>query len=174
MRGKQSLKIDFDHPLLRVAGPVVVAALLVAGCAKPPVIEPPPPPVSVVVVVEATADVNPDVDGRASPVTVRVYQLADHASFAKAEFFPLWDQESVTLAATVIDQRELRLAPGARDEIGFELDPKVRSIGIATAYRDFRSATWKTSVAIPDQPAPGSTIRLMVSVQGRAVAARWQ
>jgi len=174
VRGKQSLKIVFDHPLSRVAGPVVVAALLVAGCAKAPVIEPPPPPVSVVVVVEATADVNPDVEGRASPVTVRVYRLADDASFAKAEFFPLWDQESATLAATAIGQHELRLAPGARDEVAFELDPKVRSIGIATAYRDFRSAAWKTSVAIPEQPAPGSTIRLLVSVQGRAVAARWQ
>jgi type VI secretion system protein VasD len=155
----------------------MLAAVLAAACAKPPVIAPPPPPpppVSVVVEVVAAGDVNPDLEGRASPLTVRIFQLADDAAFAKAELFPLWDREPETLAASAIGRQEVRLAPGTRAEIGFELDPKVRSIGVAAAYRDFRSASWKTSVAIPDQPTPGSTLRLAVSVDGRAVTARWQ
>lgn len=167
----------FRHRSLRVVGPLLAVAALVAACAKAPVIEPPPlppPPVSVVVEVIAGADVNPDPEGRASPVVVRIYRLADDAAFGKAELFPLWDQEAQTLAATAIGRHELRLAPGGRGEITFKLDPQVRSIGVAAAYRDFRSASWKTSVAIPENPAPGSTIRLVVGVGGSAVTARWQ
>jgi type VI secretion system protein VasD len=171
------LKSVFRHRLLRVAGPVLAAAALVSACAKAPVIEPPPPPpppVSVVVEAVAAADVNPDVEGRASPVILRIYQLADDAAFSRAEFFPLWNQEAQTLAATAVGQREMRLAPGGRGEFAFKLDPQVRSIGVVAAYRDFRNASWRTSVAIPDSPAPGSTIRLVVSVGASAVTARWQ
>jgi type VI secretion system protein VasD len=171
------LKSVVTHRLVRVAGPVLAVAVLVAACAKAPVIEPPPPPplpVSVRVEAAAAADVNPDPEGRASPVIVRIYQLADDAAFGKAELFPLWDQEAQTLAATTVGRHEMRLAPGGRGEFAFKLDPQVRSIGVAAAYRDFRNATWKTSVAIPENPAPGSTIRLEVSVAGSAVTARWQ
>jgi len=168
------LRNHFKHRLPCVGGLVLAASLLAAGCAKPPVIEPPPPPVSVLIEAVAAADVNPDVDGRASPIIVRIYQLADAAAFAKAELFPLWDQESATLAATVVGRNEMRLAPGARDEVRFKLDPKVGHVGIAAAYRDFRSVRWKASVAIPEQPEPGATIRLLVSVDRGAVAAQWQ
>jgi type VI secretion system protein VasD len=171
------LKSVFRHRLLRVAGPVLAAAALVAACAKAPVIEPPPPPpppVSVVVEAVAAADVNPDVEGRPSPVIVRIYQLADDAAFGKAEFFPLWNQEAQTLAAAAVGQHEMRLVPGGDGEYTFKLDPQVRSIGVAAAYRDFRNVTWKTSVAIPDQPVPGSTIRLVVGAGSGAVTARWQ
>jgi len=158
----------------RAASLAVAAGLLATACAKPPVIEPPPPPVSVAIEATAAADVNPDLDGRASPVTLRLYELADDAAFGKAEFFPLWDQEAATLAATLVARHEFVLAPGANAEVQFELDPKVRAIGAAAAYRDFRSATWKTRIAIPEQPVPGSTIRLVVDVGSRAVALRWQ
>lgn len=168
------MKNHSKHRSPCVGGLVLAASLLVTACAKPPVIAPPPPPVSVVVEAVAAADVNPDVEGRASPVIVRIYQLADAAVFDKAELLPLWDQESATLAATVVGRDELRLAPGARGDVRFKLDPKVGHVGVAAAYRDFRSVRWKASVAIPEQPEPGSTIRLLVSVDRGAVAAQWQ
>jgi type VI secretion system VasD/TssJ family lipoprotein len=74
----------------------------------------------------------------------------------------------------VVGRNEIRLAPGARGEVRFKLDPKVGHVGVAAAYRDFRSVRWKASVAIPEQPEPGSTIRLLVSVDRGAVAAQWQ
>jgi type VI secretion system protein VasD len=168
------LRNHFKHRLPCVGGLVIAASLLVAACSKPPVIEPPPPPVTVAVEALAAADVNLDVEGRASPVIVRIYQLAEDAAFAKAEFFPLWDQESATLAAAVVGRNEIRLAPGARGEVSFKLEPKVGHVGVAAAYRDFRNVSWKASVAIPEQPEPGSTIRLLVSVDRGAVAAQWQ
>lgn len=162
------------HRLPRALVAVLLAALSAAGCAKAPVVEPPPPPVNVVVEMGATPGVNPDAAGRASPLTVRVFQLTEDGAFSKAEFFALWEQEAATLAATVVGRHETVLAPGGTGEIRFQLDPKIRVVGVAAAYRDFRKARWRTSAAIPEQPAPGSTIRLQVTADSHAVTAQWQ
>lgn len=157
---------------------MVLAGLLVAagvtGCAKAPVVEPPPPPVTVVIEAAASASANPDAGGRASPVSVRTYQLTEDGAFTRAEFFALWEQEAATLAATLVARHEFALVPDGRGAVRFQLDPKVRFVGVAAAFRDFRNARWRAIVAVPEQPEPGSTIRLLVSVDGLAVTAAWQ
>jgi type VI secretion system protein VasD len=172
-KGEAALAYRKGNRVPRVLVSGLVAAGLLGACGGAPVVEP-PAPVTVVVEANASPSVNPDVDGRPSPVVVRVYSLADDAAFAKSEFFALWDREPETLAAALLGRRELVLVPGGRQELQFELDPKVRSIGAAAALRDFRGATWKAGVAIPEPVAPGSTIRLVVDVDSHAVAARWQ
>ncbi len=157
----------------RVLAPGLAAACLLSACGGAPVVEP-PAPVTVVVEARASPSVNPDVDGRPSPVVVRVYSLADDATFTKSEFFALWERELETLSAALLGRRELVLVPGGRQELQFKLDPQVHVIGTAAALREFRGATWKAGVAVPEQVAPGSTIRLMVSVDGHAVSAHWQ
>lgn len=168
------MRKSVGHCLPRELVAVLLVALSAAGCAEAPVVEPPPLPVSVVVETRATPGVNPDVAGRASPLTVRVFQLTEDGAFSKAEFFALWEQEAATLAATAAGRHEMVLAPGGTGEVRFQLDPKVRVVGVAAAYRDFRKARWRTSVAIPEQPAPGSTIRLEVTADSDAIKAQWQ
>jgi type VI secretion system protein VasD len=148
-------------------------AFLMAGCAKPPVIEP-PAPVTVAIDLTATPDVNPDPNGRASPIAVRVYQLADATEFGKADFFALWEQDAATLGAGALGRHEVPLVPGASGSVTFKLNAAMQSVGIVAAYRDFRKATWRVSVPVPAQPAPGSTISLAVRVTADAVTAQWQ
>jgi type VI secretion system protein VasD len=126
------------------------------------------------VTASATLDANPDAEGRASPVVVRIFELTDAAAFNGAELLPLWNQEAATLAASLVARHELRLVPGGDGEVGFELDPRVRSIAVAAAYRDFRSASWRAVAQVPERPMPGTTLRLVVDVEGRTIAARWQ
>jgi type VI secretion system protein VasD len=161
----------------RVAGArlaFAAVALFAAGCGKPPVIEPPPPPVTVAIKLAATPDVNPDPSGRPSPTTVRVHVLADATEFGKADFFTLWQHDAATLGAAALGRHEVPLQPGANGDVTFKLDPATRAIGVVVAYRDFRNATWRVSVPVPAQPAPGSTITLAVTVAARAVTAQWQ
>jgi type VI secretion system protein VasD len=150
-----------------------VATALLAACAKPPVIEP-PAPVTIAVDLAAQPDVNPDPNGRASPITVRVHQLAEAGEFGKADFFALWQHDAATLGAAALGRHEVQLAPGASGSVSFKLTPEMRSVGIVAAYRDFRKATWRVNVPVPPEPAPGSTIRLAVSVKADAVTAQWQ
>jgi type VI secretion system protein VasD len=161
------------HSRVPVTLLTAATVLFVAGCAKAPVVEP-PAPVTVVVDLAATPDVNPDPSGRASPITVRVHQLADGTEFGKADFFALWQQDAATLGAAALGRHEVPLAPGAASSVTFKLTPAMQSVGVVAAYRDFRKATWRVNVPVPAQPAPGSTIRLAVSVTADAVTAQWQ
>jgi type VI secretion system protein VasD len=165
--------IQRDRSRASVAALAFAATALLAACAKPPVIEP-PAPVTVTVDLAATADVNPDPNGRASPITVRVHQLADATAFGKADFFALWQQDAATLGAAALGRHEVPLTPGASGGVTFRLNPAMQSVGVVAAYRDFRKATWRVNVPVPAQPAPGSTIRLAVSVTADAVTAQWQ
>ena len=150
------------------------ASACAAGCAKPPVIPPPPPPVNVVIDVAASADVNPDSAGRASPVTVRVYALNDEAAFSKADMLTLWDHEAQALGASSIARHEFPLVPSATAQAAFKLDPSTRAFGVVAAFRDFRSATWRATAPVPPAPAPGSTLTLEIVVASHAVTAAWK
>ena len=152
---------------------LVAAVALVAACAKPPVIEP-PKPVSITVEATAGADANPDAEGRASPVTVRVYQLADAAAFSSADLLAIWNQESATLGPASTGRYELPLAPGGRAAADFTLDPATRTLGVVAAFRDYRGARWRVSVPVPVPVAPGSKLTLAVVVGRDVVSARWQ
>ncbi len=78
---------------IRCAAGIGVLALL-AACAGGP----PKPAVAKAQLVVAS-DVNPDAEGRASPVVVRVYQLKEEGAFNSADFFALFDKEQETLGA---------------------------------------------------------------------------
>ena len=47
--------------------------------------------------VEASEDLNPDYDGQASPLVVRMYQLKSPVAFNNATFFALYDSDVAEL-----------------------------------------------------------------------------
>lgn len=153
-------------------GSLCVAAALAAACAKAPVVKPPPPPVAVELALQAGAGVNPDVEGRASPLVVRVYELTDGSAFMAADFFALWDREAQALAATAGKRHEFVLAPGGTASKGLKLDAAVQQIGIAAAFRDIRSASWRVLVPVSQDPAGPREHLLSVRVDDKTVSAQ--
>lgn len=149
--------------------PIFAALLLsgLAGCGSAPVVEP-PPPVVVAASVAAAADSNPDAGGRASPLVVRLYELADAEAFRGADFFALWNQEAPVLAAALVKRHELVVAPGAQSSRALTLDPKVQAIGVAAAFRDIRNANWRTVVPIAQGPR---ALKLDIVAAGTSLAA---
>ena len=74
----------------RMAGCRAVAILAgcsaaLAGCASAP---PPPPPTVINITMTAAPDVNPDSQGTASPLQLRIYQLGSTAQFQQCRVFP--------------------------------------------------------------------------------------
>jgi type VI secretion system protein VasD len=121
------------------------AVLALAGCAaKPP---PPPKPIDTHTMIAASADVNPDPAGRASPVVVRIYQLRGDAEFNGADFFALFDKERETLGASLILREERTVFPGQELQLTLPLAPDVRFVAVAAAYRDIASTRWRAIVA---------------------------
>lgn len=129
-------------PLRWIAIATIVAA--VAACASGP-----PKPTKARMTVSAQADVNPDADGRASPVVVRVYQLQQDAKFANADFFALFDDEAQALGADLLARDEVTLAPGERKEVQVDVKGEAKFVGAIAAYRDIRNSQWRAL-----KPAP--------------------
>ena len=156
-------------PLFVLAG----CASLLASCGKPAVIEP-PRPVNVAIEVRASPAANPDAGGRPSPTAVRIYQLADGAAFAEADLTSLWSAETTLLATTLIARQEFLVAPGATERAALTLDPATRLIGVAAAFRDFRSATWRTVEPVPKDGTAPTDLTLKVSLEARSLSAHLQ
>lgn len=140
--------------MARVRAPLAVGALFVllavslglSACAAKP---PKPTPARAELV--ASADVNPDASGRASPVVVRLYQLRNDGEFASADFFALYDKEKETLGASLISREEYVLAPGETRKLELPLNPEARFLGAIAAYRDIRSARWRALTRAPEK-----------------------
>ena len=143
---------------------ILAVALAAVSCGKtppPPAIPDAPPPISVtiaaapdakikaVMTLTASADINPDANGRPSPIVVRVYQLRTDEAFTKAEFFDLFDDEQKVLGEGRISSNEYLLAPMERRPIEITVAGETRFVGAIAAFRDIRNAQWRGIVAAP-------------------------
>jgi type VI secretion system protein VasD len=152
---------------------LAATALAVVGCGGAPV-APPPPPITVTLALATGADVNPDVENRASPLEVRVNELADTSQFASADFFALWGQESQTLAAGPYRRHEFMLAPNGVATRELTLDPAMQYVGVAAAFRDIRKASWRAVVPIVQDPKGQRTFQLDIRATGNTITAALQ
>lgn len=99
----------------------------------------------------ASADVNPDSSGRASPVVLRVFQLRNDGEFASADFFALYDKEKETLNTSFVSREEYVLAPGETRKLDLAINSETRVIGVLAAFRDIRTAHWRALSRPPEK-----------------------
>ena len=123
---------------------IAMTTLTLAACASSA-----PKPTKARMTVIAQADVNPDGDGRPSPVVVRVYQLQQDAKFANTDFFTLFDNEQQALGEDLLARDEVTLAPGERKVLQVDVKGEAKFLGAVAAYRDIRNSQWRTV-----KPAP--------------------
>ena len=115
-----------------------LAALVLSACAshKSESVETP-------TVLTATADVNPDVGGRPSPIVVRVFQLRGDAEFAKADFFALYGHETETLGSSLVGVEEFVLRPGEKRDARLVMAADTRYVAAIAAFRDINTTQWR-------------------------------
>lgn len=126
---------------LRLAGLTIMTLLLVA-CASAPKKE------SLTVNVQATADVNPDLQGRPSPIIVHVMELKSAELFNSLDYMGLTNASGTGLGADLIGRSQLVLSPGESRLIPLELDAATTHIGLVAGYRNIDNATWRQAVPI--------------------------
>ena len=130
----------------RVQVILATVALSLSACGG----SPPKPTISKATLTVAS-DTNPDSEGRASPVVVRLYQLKEEGAFASADFFALYDNEQEALGASVVAREEYELKPGETRELEVKIAPETRFVGAIAAFRDIRNAKWKILSAVPTE-----------------------
>jgi type VI secretion system protein VasD len=96
-------------------------------------------------------DTNPDVEGRPSPVVVRVYQLKEEGAFNNAEYFALVDKEQETLGPSLVSREEYELRPQETRKFELKSPPEAKYLGVIAGFRDIRNAKWKAVAAVPEK-----------------------
>jgi type VI secretion system protein VasD len=130
------------------ASALVLAALSLTGCGKSPIVLARPTPATSPLTITASADTNPDANGRPSPVVVRVYQLKADDAFVNAEFFPLFDDDMKVLGPSLISRDEYVLAPAERRTVEVAVSGEAKFLGAVAAFRDIRNAEWRVLVPV--------------------------
>lgn len=101
--------------------------------------------------ITASNDLNPNKEGRPSPLVIRMYELHTRDEFANGDFFTIYDNETKTLGKSMLAKDEMEFKPGEKRHIERATNPQTRFLGIVAAYRDIDNARWRALVAIPEK-----------------------
>src|ERR1700753_1978990 len=159
-----TVRITREGPLNRVLS-VMLIALMLGACASHRANE----AVETRTQLAADGDVNPDLQGRPSPIVVRVFQLRGDAEFSKADFFTLYGHEKEVLGPSLVGVDEYVLHPGEKREARIGMLNDTRYVATIAAFRDISLAKWRVL-----QLRPGRSIfskaRISVGVSRVAVS----
>ena len=130
----------------------ICVILMVAACnpfkkKKPP---PPPEPTRVVLEFEAAGNINPNPEGRASPLVLRIYQLKSYSKFEDADFFALYEKDEEVLGGELVNKEEILLKPNEKRTVFYETSDDTRTIGVIGAFRDHEQSQWKAAAGVKE------------------------
>ncbi len=91
----------------------------------------------------ATEDVNPDLQGRASPLAIRIYQLASRTEFDTLDFDAAFLNAEAVLGHLLISTSEHIVLPKQALQHRVELEPAAEFVAVVAAYRAIDQANWR-------------------------------
>jgi len=109
-------------------------------------------------------ELNPDLNGRPSPIVLRLIELKHPVAFETADFFSLYQRPKEALSPDMVVLEELELRPGEQREMKLSVQPGSRYVGVLAAYRDLPESNWR--VVIPLQEKARNSSVLTLNAQG--------
>ena len=134
---------------------LALALLALPGCASSPETRPEcadPPPLALTI--EATPRLNPDVEGRALPTELRVYQVRDASALEMASFEDVWQGGEAVLGDDLVSAETLTIYPGDRLERALRPAEDTAAIVAVVIVRQPAGRTWRAVVPMT-RPEPG-------------------
>jgi len=135
-------------------------ALLLGACTSPKT----PAPTLLDLTLNGGEDLNPDLNGRPSPLVVRLVELKNPVGFENADFFPLYDNAKQVLAPDWVAEEEIELRPGESRELKLRVQNDSRYVGIYGAYRNLGGSQWRQVIQL--KPNALAQIRLKFVADG--------
>ncbi len=97
---------------------------------------------------QVAKNINPDQDGSASPVVLRIHQLSSRTVFDNNDFFALYEEPEATLSVDLLGKDQFVFKPGDELDHKMELESNTKFIGILVAYRDIENARWRAVIKV--------------------------
>ncbi|HCJ30670.1 MAG TPA: type VI secretion system lipoprotein TssJ [Pseudomonas sp.] len=107
---------------------------------------------------------NPDLNGRPSPIVIRLIELKHPVAFENADFFSLYQRPKEALSPDLVIQEELELRPGELRDLKLFVQDGSRYVGVLAAYRDLPEANWR--FVVPLQHRAQNRIELSLDEHG--------
>ncbi len=148
------MKTTIRRFIQAASGTLLIMAL--GGCASLFEVDPP----WLRATLQAASDLNPDPQGRPSPLVFRLYELKSTNVFDNSDFFSLYEKDAAVLGEAMVAKQAFQIEPGETRELTRELQPATRHIGLIAAYRKLDKARWRATVATPPDQTTAVTIRL--------------
>jgi len=123
----------------------LMALVLLAGCSS---MSPYSKVTKLNLTLTASDQLNPDLNGRPSPIVVRLFELKHPVTFENADFFSLYERAKESLAPDLVASEELELRPGETIELKLSVEEGSRYVGVLAAYRDVPETKWRYTVQI--------------------------
>ena len=91
----------------------------------------------------ANDQLNPDLNGRPSPIVISLFELKHPVAFENADFFSLYERAKDSLTPDLVASEELELRPGETVELKLSVEQGSRFVGVLAAYRDLPDTQWR-------------------------------
>jgi type VI secretion system protein VasD len=112
---------------------------------------------------------NPDMNGRPSPVVVTLYQLKSAYTFKQADAASLMADSAKILGGDLIDKNTIEIRPNNTKTINQALDPDVQYLGIVADYRNATTESWHKVVKLDSSGGERADITINLESQGFSV-----
>ena len=93
--------------------------------------------------IHSSHDLNPDQNGRPSPVVVRLYSLVSPAIFENSDFVALYQNDQQILGSDFLKREEKNFQPDEEFKALLEFNEKAAYVGIMVAYQDIEQSKWR-------------------------------
>lgn len=90
------------------------------------------------------ADINPDEQGTASPLFMRMYELKTQKTMKKADFIDLYEKDKKVLGADMVTKHKLkRFTPGEQRTEKFVLNKDTQYVALYAEFLNFSDSKYK-------------------------------
>jgi len=114
--------------------------------------------------VTVDANVNPDENGNASPIFVRMYELKAPTLMNKADFISLYERDVEVLGKDYIGRQELkRLAPGDVREETLVLSAETQYIALFAEFFEYKNAKYKVVFPVTSNNIIRNLVKIRLS-----------
>ncbi len=98
---------------------------------------------------ESAQYLNPDINGRSSPLVVTLYELKSPSSFNNASYDDLANNSGDVLGADLLDQHNYEIQPNSKRKVTLSMPAETQALGVTAAYRNIDKVTWRKVVPMP-------------------------
>ncbi|HHF3199226.1 type VI secretion system lipoprotein TssJ [Vibrio sp. CCB-PB317] len=98
--------------------------------------------------ITANHNINPDSNGRPSPVVVYVFELTSNTLFESQDFFSIYEESEKVLGPDLVNKYEISLTPGQKETYQASMSPKTEYLGIVAAFRDIENSNWRQVIEV--------------------------